>query len=335
MAIIGLTDRGASFPKIGTLRKGGVKVSDRQPGQDLKDHFRLETADQQVGNDFLHIYGEKPNHIRVMLPYATVAENFDTWQEQWAAGALQHRCDGRTCVRWLKPDGTYSGDPRPCPGNCKPAGRLVVWVPELQRAGVILVTTTSIHDIIELQGNLEAAQALRGDLRGIPFILRRSPKKISTPNGDGKRRRMEKWLLSIEPAPDWVRLQLAAAQRAALPSVEVKQLAAPVVDVETGEILEDEDDLFNDPPPPAEVFLTGAVSNIKTWQSNGSARIGFRLDDDLVIVANGLAETWFDLQEGEVLEVTGEWKEHPQKGTYLAPSDIRTVRAPQAEETLL
>jgi len=242
MPILGLTDRGAAFPRIGTLRKGAPKPNDRQPGADLKDCFRLETADRDVAAAFARAYGDKPNGIRVMLPYATVEENFDTWQEEWTAGALRHRCDGRTCVRWLKSDGTYSDAPKPCPGGCKPAGRLVVWIPELQRAGVILVPTTSIHDIIELQGNLDAAQAMRGDLRGIPFILRRAPRKISTPDKDGKRRRLEKWLLSIEPAPDWVRLQLAAAARAALPSTEMKALPAPHVDEDTGELFDAEDE---------------------------------------------------------------------------------------------
>lgn len=243
MPIIGLTDRGAAFPRIGTLRKGGAKVSDRQPGPDLKDHFRLETSDPEVAAAFTHAYGEKPNGIRVMLPYQTVAENFDTWQEEWVASSLKHRCDSRTCVRWLTKDGTYSDTPKPCPGGCKPAGRLVVWIPELQRAGVILVPTTSIHDIIELQANLDAAQAMRGDLRGIPFILRRAPRKISTPDKDGKRRRMEKWLLSIEPAPDWVRLQLAATARAALPSNgDLLALPAPVLDEETGELFDEDEE---------------------------------------------------------------------------------------------
>jgi len=240
MPIIGLTDRGAAFPRIGTLRKGAPKVSERQPGADLKDRFRLDTQDAEVAAAFERAYGDAPNNIRVMLPYATVAENFDTWQEEWSAGSLKHRCDSRTCVRWLAPDGTYHDDPKPCPGGCKPAGRLQVWIPELQRAGVILVPTTSIWDIIELQSNLDAAQAMRGDLRGIPFILRRAPRKISTPGSDGKRRRLEKWLLSIEPAPDWVRLQLAATARAALPANEQLLLSAPIIDEDTGELFDEE-----------------------------------------------------------------------------------------------
>lgn len=250
MPIIGLTDRGAAFPRIGTLRKGGAKVSDRQPGQDLKDHFRLETSDPEIAKAFARAYGDKPNHIRVMLPYATVAENFDTWQEAWTAGALQHRCNGQTCVRWFQKDGTYSSKPVPCPGGCKPAGRLVAWIPDLQRAGVVVVPTTSVHDIAELQSNLEAAEALRGDLRGIPFVLSRRPRKISIPDKDGKRRRLEKWLLSIEPAPDWVRLQLAATARAALP-IGAEPLALPeangtsYVNPETGEIFDDDEDTDN------------------------------------------------------------------------------------------
>ena len=43
MPIIGLTDRPASFPQIGILRKGAPKP-ERGPGRDLK-HFRFDTDD--------------------------------------------------------------------------------------------------------------------------------------------------------------------------------------------------------------------------------------------------------------------------------------------------
>jgi hypothetical protein len=200
----------------------------------------------------------------------------------------------------------------------------MVWVPELQRAGVILVTTTSIHDIIELNGNLEAAQALRGDLRGIPFILRRSPRKISTPNGDGKRRRMEKWLLSIEPAPDWVRLQLAAAQRAALPSVEVKQLTAPQVDTETGEILEDEEE-EEQPAAPATVELAGTISEYEArYNGSGALYIKFRLDNKTIIVTEPLSTDWMErLDNGRQATVRGVWAQKPNSSmTFVQAHEI-------------
>lgn len=253
MPIIGLTDRAASFPRIGILRKGAPKPNERQPGRDLNDHFRLETDFADVADTFKRVYGEKPNHLRVLLMFPSAAENFEAWKEHHSAGALKRRCDGQTCVQQLCQDGTYDFRPTTCvcatelsgvdkKHLCRPVGRLKVVVPELARLGYLLVPTTSIHDIIELQSNLEAAEALRGDLRGIPFVLARRPRKVSTPGTDGQRARREKWLLSIEPAPDWVRLQIAATQRAALPMVDVPQLPAPVVDRETGEILDEESD---------------------------------------------------------------------------------------------
>lgn len=270
MPIIGLTDRGAAFPRIGTLRKGAAKPNEKQPGADLKDHFRFESDDTGAARAFAAAYGDKPNNIRVMFYFAAAAENFETWQEHHSRGALKHRCDGRTCVLSLLPNGTYSHEAVPCPSIalkaqnptidkmhlCRPVGRLKVIIPELQRMAYVLVPTTSINDILELQANLEAAEALRGDLRGIPFILSRRPRKVSTPQQDGQRARREKWLLSIEPEPQWVQLQLASMQRHALPDGE--RLALPAAgasyaDPDTGEIFLDDDeaeiDLQPAPPP--------------------------------------------------------------------------------------
>ncbi len=260
--IIGLTDRGAQLPRLGILRKGGPKrtivKNGREieiAGEDLKDFFRFECDDDAAARDFARAYGDKPNGIRVMFYYATVEANFETWQEHHSAGALKHRCDGQTCVLWLDKDGRYQHDPIPCPSIelkrrdpqvdkkhlCRPVGRLKIVIPELQRMAYVLVPTTSINDILELQSNLEAAQALRGDLRGIPFILSRRPRKVSTPGENGQRARREKWLLSIEPAPDWVKLQLVAMERAALPMAETRLLTAPAVDEATGEIFEEDE----------------------------------------------------------------------------------------------
>lgn len=250
--IKGLTDRGASFPKLGTLRKGAPKP-ERGPGADLK-HFRFDSDDQAATAAFAEAYGDEPNYISVYLPYATTEENFQAWKEEWASSSLRHRCDGVTMTRWLKPDGSYSDEPKPCTGNCKPAGRLMVIVPDLRRFAYVTVLTTSIHDIMELQANLEATEALRGDLRGIPFILSRKPRQISTPRKDGARVRTEKWLLSIEPGQNWVGHQLQAMERAALPAGPVKLLSdGRGVDTGTGEVIEQpyEDEELEQTPEPA------------------------------------------------------------------------------------
>ena len=249
MPIRGLTDRGASFPQIGTLRKGAPKP-DKGPGRDLK-HFRFDSDDVDATERFQLVYGDEPTNVRVFLPFRTAQENFEAWQEHWTAGALQHRCDGETCVLWLTNRHTYSQDAKPCPhlnvdkserDRCKPTGRLKVIIPELRRLAYVTVLTSSIHDIMELSAQIEALEAFRGDLRGIPLILRRQPREISTPSGaDGKRRRMEKWLLSIEAAPTWVDLQLQAQEQAALPA-PMKLLPAPPADPRTGEIWDADED---------------------------------------------------------------------------------------------
>ena len=140
-------------------------------------------------------------------------------------------------------------------------GRLSVIIPQLARLAYVTVETHSVWDIISLTENLQAAQVLRGDLRGIPFILSRREREISTPTGDGGRARRKKSLLFIEPDPSWVQRQLEVMRVAALPQVDQPLLTVTprlLVDKQTGEILagatawtgEDEDDEDDEPDDP-------------------------------------------------------------------------------------
>ena len=246
MPIKGMTDRGASFPRLGELRKGGVKpATGNKPGPDLK-HFRFTSKNDDALQKFHAIYGKEPTAVNVFLPFSTTDENFEAWREQWVAGGLVHRCDGETAVIWRDGSG-YSQEPKPCPGGCKQVGRLKVIIPELERLAYVVALTTSTHDIIELHANISAIEAMRGDLRGIPFILSRVPRMISTPSGKpGKRARREKWLLHIEAAPDWVQAQLSTMAQQALPGqsspvvIPANVDAPDEIDTETGEYVETE-----------------------------------------------------------------------------------------------
>ncbi len=209
----------AALPRLGVLRKGGEKrTNDRGReifGKDL-DYFRFDTEDDTAYAAFVRIFGEQPRLVRVVLPYPTMEQNFQVWQEAYTAGALQHRCDGETCVRWLDPrSGRYSDVPVPCPGGCKEVGRLTVMVPDLQRMAHVTVLTHSINDIVELQKNILAIEEWRGDVRGIVWALSRKPVEISTPR-DGKRVRVTKWLLFMEPVAEYAASLLQATTRAAL-----------------------------------------------------------------------------------------------------------------------
>ncbi len=252
--------RDAQFPNIGKLRKGGVRPENgKAPGKDLT-YFRFDTDDQRAASHFHAAYGEQPAQINVYLPLQTAAQNFTCWQEAYVAGGLTHRCDGETCVIWL--DGTkYRTDPKPCPGGCKEVGRLMVIIPELQRFAYVTVETHSINDIIRLQENLQAVEFLRGDLRGIPFILKRTPVEISTPTTDGKRARREKWLLSIEVDPTWAALQLESMHRAAL---TVNGVTVDESRLLTTSLVDDEDDNDDD-----DAVATGIPSQVAEWLNQG------------------------------------------------------------------
>jgi hypothetical protein len=217
MPIKGLTDRGASFPRIGELRKGGEKPTGNKPGADLT-HFRFTSQHSDVTEDFTARYGTHPTAVNCYLPFRTASENFEAWIEEWGAGGLRWRGDGETLVIWQTPDGKYSQEPKPQPAGGKQAGRLKLIIPELGRLAYVTALTTSINDILEMQSTLDAYEALRGDLRGIPFILSRVPRMVSTPGKDGQRVRREKWLWHLEAQPAWVQAQLSVMQRDALPT---------------------------------------------------------------------------------------------------------------------
>ena len=384
MPILGLTDRGATFPRIGILRKGGPKRTIEKNGKqievvgsDLQDHFRFDTDDREASAAFAGAYGEKPNNIRCTFFYRTAAENFEAWQEHHSAGALKHRCDGQTCVLHLLADGSYSHEPISCPSIalkakdpkinkmhlCRPVGRIKIFIPELNRMAYVMVATTSINDILELQGNLEAAEAMHGDLRGIEFVLSRRARKVSTPSEGGQRRRVDKWLLSLEPSPSWVRLQLAAMQQAArLASANVPTLALPAaggtggasyVNPETGEVFDGDDDEPDElpaeesptpvdavaldtaaKPAPELATISGAATRFQSWfNDDGEPRIRLHIGETPVIGAGQLAETWFDIADNEALIATGAWASHPKVGRYLAAATI--ARSAHPVEDLL
>ena len=272
MPIKGLTNQKPELVHLGELRKGAPKTDPRRPGKDLT-YFRFTSDIPEVATAFHDAYDGEPRLINLFLPHPQTDDNWEAWQEEYVAGGLVHRCDGETMVRWQQEDGTYSNTPKPCPyesgekprtqkrPGCKVVGRLQVLIPELKRLGVVTVLTGSYHDIANLDKQLRALEDLnRGSLTGIPLQLRRRPHKISTPSGDGKRARREKWLLSIEAAPQYVELQLANMERAGLPAPDDAPDEEDVVDVDptTGEILNPEPDEENDLFPPDDTTTTTA-----------------------------------------------------------------------------
>ena len=228
MPIRGLSDRAASFPEIGRIRKGAPKQEDR-PGEDLT-YFRIELdeAEKEAAAILRGAYPENPTELNILLPFNSVDENFDAWREAYVAGGMVHRCDGERVWYEINPKTgeriVVAGDPiKQCDGSkkCKPVGRLKVLIPELQRLAYLTVLTGSVHDVMNISRQLDALLQINGQLAGVPLKLRRRPMAISTPSGpDGKRARRIKSLLSIEADPGWVRHKLLSMRAAALPDYE-------------------------------------------------------------------------------------------------------------------
>lgn len=245
MPIKGLSDRGLSFPEVGQIRKG-AKKTENKPGADLS-YFRVEFDEREVkaAATFKQIYGEQPTAIRIILPFNEIERMWDAWLEAYTAGRMVARSDGEYFIYLIdtdtgellvkngidlktnmprpyredQPVGSYvDGKGKKRPIMCKPSGRLKVIIPELARAAYLTVMTTSVHDIANISDQLRAFQTLNhGRIAGIPLILRRRPKSISTPNADGTRARRVKWLISIEADPEWVKAALQETKRLALP----------------------------------------------------------------------------------------------------------------------
>jgi len=241
MPIKGLTNRKLSFPEIGQIRKGAPKGDKGQLGKDLT-YFRVEFDEEETkaAAVFNKVYGSEPNAINILIPFNDIGQVFDAYLEAYTAGRMVARSDGEKFIYLIDTktgevivkngiphtayqEGMSVGSYQDQKGKdvqiyCKTVGRLKVVIPELQRLAYMTVMTSSKHDIANLDAQLNALkQVNEGLIAGIPMVLRRRPKKISTPKADGTRARYTKWMLSIEADPEWVKHKLTAIKTLALP----------------------------------------------------------------------------------------------------------------------
>lgn len=224
MGIHGITGELARYPRLGKLRKGDKKPeAGNRPGRDLGEKLRFASDDPDLEQEWAEAFGGlSVEELTVLLPYATVAECWQAWREEYGASALKTRCDGKNHVLWLDTTtGDYSDTPKPCPGDscqAKEVGRLDLLVLGFPRLGTVTLETTSLNDIRNLDGCLRLLAMQSGDLTQIPLRLCRVVRNISRPKMQGGKRtgervRSPEWLLHIEPSPAWVRQRLESRRQ--------------------------------------------------------------------------------------------------------------------------
>lgn len=122
-------------------------------------------------------------------------------------------------------EGMVFGGTTKTPAIAKPVGRLRVVIPELKRLATLTFMTTSKRDIMamggpdsgELGSIVRVCQSVKVPFAGVPLILKRRQEDVSVPQDDGTAMRVKKWLVHIEPDPEFVARLNIAMHRLAMP----------------------------------------------------------------------------------------------------------------------
>ena len=84
MPIIGLSDRGLSFPEIGAIRKGRKETRTRKDGSTYEQpidltFFRVEFDEREKvsAEVFRSKYGPQPTEINIILPFNEIERCWD------------------------------------------------------------------------------------------------------------------------------------------------------------------------------------------------------------------------------------------------------------------
>lgn len=230
------------------------------------DHFVLTDAPgvaEAIGTD-------KPRELRIWFPFNDIDQVFPAYHQLWSASSLICRGDGERIEYAINPqsgkpiirdglaiddfktkDGDFKrGEFMACPGNehglysrceaCKPNAMLIVLLRDVPRLAYYQISTTSIHNIIELteQMNYISDPKNVGKLQGVPFILKLQEREISAPSGkDGQRRRVKRFLLSLEVDPDYYKQLMEMHRHLAAPERKLQIESGEVVD-EVAEVME-------------------------------------------------------------------------------------------------
>ena len=175
-------------------------------------------------------------------------------------------------------DGMVFGGSSKTPAVAKPVGRLRVVLPELRRLATLTFMTTSKRDIIAMGGQdsgelgsiIKVCQSVKVPFAGVPLILKRRMEDVSIPKEDGSAARVKKWMVHIEPDPEFVARANIAMNRLAMPSIpllnsisdddeeEIDAPAEPTMEAGRS-VYEEVNDLLTADPAAAYHMITSAL----------------------------------------------------------------------------
>lgn len=212
---------------IGRTWKGSKRTlssdkSQTRAGVDLKDRFRIEIPEVYLPvlrasypNSSGSKDGFESQYLNIFLPFDSVDDVFERWNDAYSAQGWKHRCDGEKIVRQITRQTAYRGGKSyqkrvsvscelPCQraeneticSECSHVGYLTFQISELvAQAGmskVLTQTLTGITDVIGVYNQLLVFHQKYGSLRRspvpspgtyelIPFVMRRVKQQISRP----------------------------------------------------------------------------------------------------------------------------------------------------------
>lgn len=214
----------------GDLRKGTPKRKIIKDGKEIEvmgsnlKHFRFVSPDKELEARFAEVYADQIKEfggaraIEFAVWADRVDEVFNPCKELRVKSKLLHRCDGKVCELWRKPNGEMSTDPIPCPGGCKYKIKMPIIITALNAPVAINVHSSSFWDAVNLHNHLTAIHKMFGTLMGVRMILRRELMTINKPvmkNGQrtGESVQSTEWLLTVTATEESFQRKLGQMQQ--------------------------------------------------------------------------------------------------------------------------
>lgn len=252
-----------ALAEIAIIRKGDAKVKKTRAdgseyesvGPDLKDRFRVAffPGTEEYQKLFEKKYGTlKPTRIRAMMMSRSVYDSWSWANEGYTAGRMIAKADDTHFFTYRNPltgvyevkNGepyreftpgmviTYSRDGKPYSIAIRTVGRLRLFLPEMQHMVQFTMKTTSYYDRLNIDRQLNTIQMLadtlnNGNAAGIPIDVFRMEQDITWNKPDGSASRVKKWLVNIEPDPEWVKAATTRLHKFALTGETVAGMLMP------------------------------------------------------------------------------------------------------------